>query len=295
MGFLGKVVNTKIPILLEGEAGCEHEAYAKAIHAIGRQKDGEFCSIFCPSLTKNILEKILYFNNTRNIDENFLCVKKLLTMQKGTVFLESVDSADPNVQILLTKFLDFIEKNKEADVRVIAASDRNLKKKLEEGGFRKELYLKIGGFVVEISALREKKETIPIIVKDLYKFYAKQESKNVKGITCRALKMLKSYDWPGNTEELKNIVYNAVVIDRDETLDEDDFIGLSATSSILGKGKSNLMINLIDDFGNFKSLQDIESETINRCLGHFNGNLSKVSKNLKVGRATLYRKLETDA
>ncbi|MDR0572013.1 MAG: sigma 54-interacting transcriptional regulator [Rickettsiales bacterium] len=295
MGFLEKIIDTKIPILLEGEAGCEHEAYARTIHAIGRQKNSEFCSVFCPSLTKNILENILYFDSGKNIEENFLCIKKLLTMRKGTVFLESIDSTDSNVQILLTKFLDFIEKNKEADVRIIAASDKNLKGKLEEGGFRKELYLKINGFTVEISALREKREIVPVVVKDLYKFYAKQESKNISGISCRALKMLKNYNWPGNTEELKNMIYNAVVIDRDGILDEDDFIGLNTSPSVLENKKNDLTINLIDSFGNFKSLQDIENETINRCLSHFSGNLSKASKNLKIGRATLYRKLETDA
>ncbi|MDR2760224.1 MAG: sigma 54-interacting transcriptional regulator [Rickettsiales bacterium] len=290
MELLEKIARAKISVLLEGETGCEHEIYAKAIHNMGNQKNGEFFPIFCPSLTKSTFEKAIL--GDFNDGENALNLKKLLELKNGTIYLERIDSLDFDAQIILTKFLDAkADDINPSNVKIIASSVKNLREEADGGRFRRELYYRINGFVVEITALREKREFIPMFVKDLYKFYAVQESKNIKGITDRALKMLEAHDWPGNIRELKNIVYNAVVINQSGVLDEGDFLGLTKNSAAPEENGDGLVIRLVDGFGNFKSLKDVELETVNKYIKRFNGNFSTTSKNLKIGRATLYRKL----
>jgi DNA-binding NtrC family response regulator len=291
--LLEKIVNTKISILLEGEADCEHESHARAIHDMSVYKKGEFCHVFCPSLTKDILESML-FGKSLGEGESTLNLEKIKSLKNGTIFLENVDMLNPNLQSVLARFLETVEKNNAAgsSVRVISSSTRNLKEESENGSFKNELFYKINGFIVKIPPLRDNVEAIPALVKDLYQFYARQEMKDIRGITNRGLKLLEHHSWPGNIRELKNVIYNAIVVNSSGILDEDDFISLSKDNTPSKGSKSELTIELIDSLGNLKPLKDLENEAINRYVQYFNGNFTKASKYLGIGRATLYRKLE---
>jgi DNA-binding NtrC family response regulator len=287
---LEKVTSSGIPILLEGETGCSHEMYAKTLHKETGRPPENFYTIFCPSLTKGAIDNILC--DKKNNGNNNL-EKLLIPEDNSTIFLEKIDSLDLDSQNMLVKLLDIREKNlredKQYNTNIVVGSEKNI---LNDGNFKKELFFKISGYIFEMLPLRERRDCIALLVKDLYKYYASQEQKIIQGINPTALKLLENYDWTGDIDELKNVIYSAVVVNTDGILSERDFINM-------GKGKKTkknceLTLKLTDSLGNFKSLADIERDAINAYIQYFDGNLSKASRQLKVGRATLYRKLEND-
>jgi DNA-binding NtrC family response regulator len=281
MDFLKKIIKTNVLILLEGETDCEYELYAKIIHKMRDCDEKKFYPIFCPTLTKDTI----FENDNPN---------NLLNIKNGTIFLENINSTSEETQNLLIKFIDTIEKNNtpQSNIKIIANSIGNLREEVENGNFKNELFYKINGFTIEVTSLKNNREAIPMLVKDLYQLYAKQEAKSIRGITNRGLKLLENYDWPGNVRELKNVMHNAVAINSSGILDEDDFINLRKQNASSDKKENFDILKLIDNFGNPKSLKDLENEIIAKYIDYFDGNITKVSKYLGIGRATLYRKIE---
>ena len=274
---LVRIANTNIPILIQGEQGCNHSSYAKAIHNLSNRKDNMFLEIFCPTLTVDNIENILF--------------AKAEKINKGTVFFENIDLLDKKVQNLLSKLVEI--NGLKYDIRIISSTTKNLKEETRNGNFREDLYFLFNGSCLTIPALRETRNVIPIIVKNLYKYYALEENKIIKGITNKALKILENYDWPGNIKEIKTVIHKAVVLTNKEILDEKDFLYLKNNNSKVDLSEE-YNISIKDSGGNFKTMEALEKEIIDKYLKINNGNITEVAKLLNLGRTTLYRKLEDE-
>ena len=274
---LVRIANTNIPILVQGEQGCSHASYAKAIHHLSNRKDAMFLEIFCPTLNIENIESIL-FNKAKEADG-------------GTIFFENIDLLDKKVQNLLSKLIE--SSGIRYDIRIISSTIKDLREEVKNGNFREDLYFLFNGSCLTVPALREIRNVIPIMVKNLYKHYAIEENKNIKGITNKALRILENYEWPGNIKEIRTVIHKAVVLTNNSILDEKDFLYLknNENRSLL---EENYSISIKDSVGNFKTMEMLEKEIIEKYLKINNGNITEVAKLLDLGRTTLYRKLEDE-
>lgn len=286
-----KIANAKINILIEGENGTAQELYAKVVFNLNKNK-GKFINVSCLGLTKEKLQEIEHL------------LKNNPEYKNTTVFFDKINLLDTALQIHLSKLLEEIEKSnlKNArigdgsnNVKIIASSTTNLKQEVEKGYFKQELYFKINGLVIQTSSLKERRDFLPVLIKNFFKYYAKIENKEIVGITDRALKILENYSWPGNIQELRTIIYKSVILNTTGILDESDFLSLNKNEKIQKENKENLTLSLLDEKGCFKSMSDLEIEIIDKYLKCLGGNISEVSKYLGVGRTTLYRKLENNS
>lgn len=273
-----KISNANIPILIQGEQGCEHATYARGIHNLSNRKNKMFLEVFCPTLTVDNVEEIV--------------ISKADKLDGGTIFFENIDLLDKNVQNLFSKLIDGVGKK---DIRTISSTTKDLKKEIRDGNFKEDLYFLFAGSCLTIPSLRDIRNVIPILVKNLYKYYSVEQNKKIKGITNKALKILENYDWPGNIKEIKTVIHKAVVLTNKDILDEKDFAYLKNKENVYNEDvKEQFTISLKDSVGNFKTMDVLEKEIIDKCLKVNNGNITEVAKILDMGRTTLYRKIEDE-
>ena len=275
---LKRIADTNIPILIQGEQGCNHNNYAQGIHNLSNRKNNMFLEIFCPTLTVDNIESVL-FSKAKDIDG-------------GTLYLENVDLLDKKVQNFLSKLIE--ANGLKYDVRLISSTTKNLKEEVKKGNFKEDLYFMFNGTCLTIPALREIRNVIPIMVKNLCKYYSIEENKNVKGVTNKALKILENYNWPGNIKEIKTVIHKAIVLTNKDILTEKDFFYLKNDNTNNNDKIEEYSISLKDSLGNFKTMEALEKEIIDKYLKINNGNMTEVSKLLNLGRTTLYRKLEDE-
>jgi transcriptional regulator with PAS, ATPase and Fis domain len=205
---------------------------------------------------------------------------------KGTLFLDEIGELDLSLQ---SKFLRVLESNNfikagdtkptQVDVRIIAASNRNLEDEIEKGNFRADLYYRITVMKIELPSLRERKEDIKQLAEFFIEFYSQKLSKNISNISEGLFQKLESYNFPGNIRELRNIIERAVILSDGQTLSES-----SLPKEILHKANSN---------SQSLNLEDIEKTHILSVLDQTNGNKTKAAEVLGIGLTTLYRKLQT--
>jgi DNA-binding NtrC family response regulator len=275
LSVLKKIASTKMSILIQGECGCEHDLYAKAIHKLSNRKNNEFLFISCSNLDKKNIKDI--YKSAADIDG-------------GTIFLDKVDIIKYELQIALSNVIDEI--NNKYNIRIISSSTKNLENEVKDFLFLGNLYFTISEYVMTISPLREMRNFIPLLVKNLYQYFSAEENKNITGITGRALKTLESHNWFGNIKEMKNTIYKAVILNKNGILDVKDFPDLVRKKDNISKNDN---ISLINCDGQYKTMEILEKEIIDNYLKIFKGNMTKVSEVLDIGRATLYRKLDINS
>ncbi|WP_293445244.1 sigma-54 dependent transcriptional regulator [Persephonella sp.] len=227
--FVKKIAPFDNTVLIYGESGVGKELIAKGIHKLSPRKEKPFIPVNCANISTELMEAE-FFGYKKGAFTGASEDKKgiLEKANGGTVFLDEIGEIPFDIQ---AKFLRFLESKEirrvgdekpiKVDVRIVAATNRDLKKMIEEGQFREDLYYRIGGFKVEIPPLRERKDDIPILVKHFIDKYNKKYNKNILGIKPDALETLIKYDWPGNIRQLESIVSKAVIL-----ADDGEFIKL---------------------------------------------------------------------
>jgi len=177
------------------------------------------------------------------------------------------------------------------DVRMIAASNKDLKKEIREGRFREDLFYRLNVVTLAVPPLRERSEDIPLMAQTFLKTFAESNSKIIKGFTPQAMKELVSYPWPGNVRELMNTVERAVVLSRTDTVDEDDLIFTMADQAAFHDESSQSRKNPSANGGNL-SLEEVEKQKVLEELENCRGNKSEAARRLGITRKTLRKKLE---
>ena len=281
-----KVAQTDVPVLLLGETGTGKEIFAHSIHYASERKKNNFVAINCSAFAKDLLESEM-FGYVAGAFTGANKNKKGLFEEahKGTLFLDEIGELDLSLQ---SKFLRVLESNNfikagdtkptQVDVRIIAASNRNLEGEIEKGNFRADLYYRISVMKVEIPPLRERKEDINQLAEFFIEFYSKKLGKNIRKISAELFQKLESYNFPGNIRELRNIIERAVILSDGQTLNE-----TSLPKEIHNKTTSS---------SQSLTLEDVERNHILSVLEQTNGNKTKAADLLGIGLTTLYRKLQ---
>lgn len=217
---IGKVADSNVTVLILGESGTGKELVARAIHRNSRRHQGPFVKINCAAIPENLLESEL-FGYEKGAFTGALTRKlgKFELAHRGTIFLDEISEIKPATQAKLLRVLQEKEFERvggtdtiKVDVRILAATNKNLEEMVREGLFREDLYFRLNVVSIVLPPLRERREDIPLLVDHFLKKYASELQKEIKGFSPEALKLLKEYDWPGNVRELRNVCERAVVM-----------------------------------------------------------------------------------
>lgn len=282
-----KVAATDSTVLLEGETGAGKELFAQAIHYAGPRKDKTFVAVNCSAFAKELLESEL-FGYKKGAFTGAVADKKGLFEEAsgGTIFLDEIGEMDPELQARLLRVLEtqtFIKvgdtKPTKVNVRIIAATNRDLKKESEKGHFRSDLYYRLSTFKLTIPALRERSGDIPLLAAHFVNVYAVKLKKRITGMDKDFLKLLQKNEWKGNIRELKNAIERAAIL---------------ADGSVLTADLLSLEIINCEDRADHSttSLAAMEKNHIRKILAFAKGNKTKTAALLGIGLTTLYRKMD---
>ena len=227
--LIQKVANGKSIVLITGESGTGKELVAKAIHHNSNRRDKPFVSISCGAIPETLLESELFGHQKGAFTSADSDKKGLFEIADGgTFFLDEVTEAPPSIQAKLLRVLQEKEfkrvggvKDIKVDVRVIAATNKNLHKLIEEGKFREDLYYRLNVIPIELPSLRERKVDIPLLVSHFINKYNSINKKGIKGIRPEAMEMLERYIWRGNVRELENVIERAVTLETNDNIQAD--------------------------------------------------------------------------
>jgi DNA-binding NtrC family response regulator len=277
------VAQSNSSVIITGESGTGKELIARAIHFNSSRKFFPMVSVHCGALSESLLESELFGHEKGAFTGAMFNRKGRFEMADGgTIFLDEIGTISPKMQIELLRVLESksftrVGGNKEikSDFRVICATNRDLKKLVENGVFREDLYYRLNVVNIIVPPLRERRDDIQLLVEHFLKKYCTSMSRDLITIETNALSRLKEYDFPGNVRELENMVERAIVIGN----------GRQITLKDLPLEK--------DKIGNtFKSLDELEKKYILEILNKYDWNISRAARALKVERVTLYNKIK---
>lgn len=294
--LLDKIKSSESTVLIQGENGTGKELIAKAIHYNSPRKDRPFITQNCSAFNENLLDSEL-FGHVKGSFTGAIKDKKGLfeVADKGTLFLDEIGDTSPSMQVKLLRVIQegtFIPvgatETRRVDVRIVAATNRDLKDMVEKGTFREDLYYRINVINVKVPPLRERKEDIPLLV-DFFLDKSAQEKNNKKKVmTKRALEKIYDFPWPGNIRELQNEVERLVVLAGEESKLTADML----SPRLLEFGEKN-KVQGARVHGRLKdALEELEREMIKEGLRRTGWNKSKLAKELGISRAGLIMKVE---
>jgi len=285
-----KVGPTDTTVLIFGESGTGKELVARAIHRCSGRRDKPFVAVDCGSLVENLFESEL-FGHVKGSFTGATATKygRFELANGGTLFFDEIGNISINIQTKLLRVLQEREITKvgssqviKVDVRIVAATNKDLLKAVKAGIFREDLFYRLSVVPITLPSLRERRDDIPLLANHFLSKYNKKRSKNIRAISERAMKALVEYDWPGNVRELENAIERAVVLTEDDLIKPSDLLyyGLSAETPSSS------------DAGEAQHLIDVEREHITKMLKMFNGHKGKTSEALGIDRKTLRLKLK---
>jgi len=286
LALIRKVAPTDSPVFIQGESGTGKELVANTVWHYSKRKGTPFIALNCASLSENLIESEI-FGHEKGAFTNAYQLKRGLVevADKGTLFLDEIGEMPAGLQAKLLRFLDSGEfrrvggnKALNVDVRLIAATNKDLTGMIRKGTFREDLYYRLNVINITLPPLRDRKEDIPELAQHFLAKYAKKLSKTITEISPDARELLAGYHWPGNVRELENVIERAVILCEAETLDAGD---LSLPAQVI-----------VSELGTNPSLEEMEKNYILRVLKEANGNQSKASQLLGIDRKTLYLKLK---
>jgi two-component system response regulator HydG len=295
---VAQVAPSEATVLISGESGTGKELIAGAIHFNSLRKDGPFVKINCAAITETLLESELFghekgaFTGADRRKEG-----RFSQAHKGTLFLDEVSETSLMMQVKLLRALQEREFNRvggettiQVDVRVIAATNKNLLERINAGAFREDLYYRLNVVELAVPPLMKRKEDIPLLAQHFLEMFAAKNQKEIKGFTPKAMDNLIRYDWPGNVRELMNAVERGVVLARSPYLDEADFVFLN--NPVLADDEDLAIASNLSIEGD-APLEEIEKTAILKTLEAAGGNKSEAARRLGITRKTLHKKLKT--
>jgi DNA-binding NtrC family response regulator len=281
---------TKASILITGESGVGKELVADAIHELSPRKEMPLVKVHCAALSASLLESEL-FGHEKGAFTGAISRRKgrFELASGGTLFLDEIGEIDQNIQIKLLRVLQEKkfervggEQTIEVDVRIVAATNKDLKAEIEKGNFREDLYFRLNVVNIQVPPLRERKDDIPLLTAAFIKELASENGKTIDGINEKARSRLYAYEWPGNIRELRNCIESAIVMCQSSTITIDDLPPALRDSS----DESWIRIR------QGASMEECEKIIIQETLSFCKGNKTKAADILGIGRKTLFRKLE---
>jgi len=324
-----KAAASSIPVLIEGESGVGKELFARAIHGSGERRAKPFITVNCDAIPDNLVESILFGHEkgafTGATERH---PGKFVEAHGGTLFLDEVSGLPLTAQVKLLRVLQegMVEavggrKPVKVDVRIISATNRRLLERVKQGRFREDLFYRLHVLPLTIPSLRTRREDIPHLLRHFLARFSAEENRPITGISGGAMAHLSQLDWPGNIRQLENAVYRAVVLSDGNQLGLADFPQLAMytqqvtdvaaepliveptlqpTSPTMVSGNeipiaplpAAGMLAMLTSTGEVRPLEEMENEIIRFAISHYRGQMSEIARRLKIGRSTLYRKLD---
>lgn len=283
-----KVADTDVPVLLTGETGTGKEVFSHAIHYASPRSQYPIMAINCSAFSKDLLESELFGYKAGAFTGAMKDKPGLFEVANhGTVFLDEIGEMTFDLQARLLRVLETGEyikvgdtKPTKVDVRIISATNRDLKKEIENGHFREDLYFRLSVFQIHLPPLRERKEDIEMLAETFLKRFSTKLKKEIKGMTSEVVDILKGAEWRGNIRELKNVMERSAIVCDEEVTVQDLPIDLQCAGMDEEQGKEEF------------ELAVIEQKHITKVLQYTRGNKTEAARLLKIGLATLYRKIE---
>jgi two-component system, NtrC family, response regulator AtoC len=273
-------------ILVLGESGSGKEVLARAIHVESPRAQGPFVAVSCAALTESLLESELFGHEKGSFTGAVARRKgKFEAAHGGTLFLDEVGDVGPKLQLDLLRVLEERKLHRvggnepiDVDVRIVAATNRDLKKAVAEGRFRDDLFYRLNVIPILIPPLRQRREDIPLLVESFVERLAVEMKKRLDGVSPEAMTALMAHDWPGNVRELRNVLERGAVVATGPVIQLAD-VGLPSKSDAPPRP------------GALASLEEVEKRHVATVLGHTGGNVSQSARILGIDRVTLYNKM----
>jgi DNA-binding NtrC family response regulator len=324
-----KAAAATVPVLIEGESGVGKEFLARAIHGSGERRAKPFVAVNCGALPDNLIESILFGHEkgafTGATERH---AGKFAEADGGTLFLDEVAALPGPAQIKLLRALQEGEvepvggrRSVKVDVRIISATNRDLIADVKAGRFREDLFYRLQVFPLSVPPLRARREDIPDLTRHFLARMAAEEGKRTRTVSAEGMALLVAYLWPGNVRQLENAIYRALILADGEEIGINEFPqifgqissdeisaqpliepsppmvsswpgGDSAADQSASHAVVSPCLALTDPQGEVRPLDDIERDVIRFAISHYRGQMSEVARRLRIGRSTLYRKLE---
>jgi PAS domain S-box-containing protein len=293
--ILPDIAESDSTVLVQGTSGTGKELFAKAIHSLSRRKTKPFVKVNCGALPDTLLESELF----GYLKGAFTDAKKdkpgrFALANEGTIFLDEVGDMSPSLQVKLLRVLQEKEfeplgstSPRKTDVRIIAATNKDLSRLVNEGKFRDDLFYRLNVVKIELPLLRERREDIPLLIDAFVQKFNAKMGKQITGLSDEALRLLLRYDYPGNVRELENIIEHAFVLCKGDRID----LGCLPKEFTGDQGEITAFAPSEEE----TPFQKAESEIIERTLKKYDGNRIKTAKELGLDRTTLWRKIKKHA
>jgi two-component system, NtrC family, response regulator AtoC len=288
-----QVAPTRATVLITGETGTGKELIAHALHSLSPRKNGPFIAVHAAALSPTLLESEVFGHEkgafTGAVERR---VGRFESADGGTLFLDEVSEIDPAMQVKILRVLE--ERSFErvggsktiaVDVRLVAATNKDLKKLVSEGKFRDDLFYRLSVVTVNLPALRERREDVPLLIDAFIRQCSADNGKPVRAITQETVNVLMAYDWPGNVRELRNTIEQMVVLSRGERL------SLRDVPASIRAGADLTKIAVVRP-GVTMTVEEAERQLIVQALKETGGNRTRAADRIGMSRRTLHRKLK---
>jgi DNA-binding NtrC family response regulator len=283
---MAKVASSEANVLIQGESGTGKELVARSIHRLGPRKDKPFQAVNCTSVTESLLESELFgyvkgaFTDARESRAGFF-----QTADGGTIFLDEIGETSIAMQVKLLRVLQDKEvrmvgdsRARKVDVRIIAATNKDLPSLIQSRVFREELYYRINVVTIEVPPLRARGGDIPLLVRHFAEKFAGELAKTVPRFSERAMEAMRNYAWPGNARELENVIQRIVVMNDEQVIEVPDLPSFARFSVLRTTGVN-------------RTLAEVEADHIRNVLANVDGNKTRAAEILGIDRKTLRKKI----
>jgi two-component system response regulator HydG len=283
-----KAASTRATVLITGESGTGKELVARAIHYGSARRSAPFVPVNCGGIPEGLIESEL-FGHARGAFTGATETRAGLfqSAEGGTIFLDEIGEIAPSMQVKLLRVLQDKEvlmlgsrRPRNVDIRVVAATNKDLRKLVKNGTFREDLFFRINVLVLEVPPLRKRGDDVLLLAHHFGSRFARELEKPTPRFSDDALRVLRNYDWPGNVRELENVVQRMVVMLEDEVIDVPDLPSLMRFSAPRGSGL-------------YRTLAEVEAEHIRSVLTAVDGNKTRAAEILEIDRKTLREKLSS--
>ncbi len=291
--MVSKVLDNDITVLIQGESGTGKELIARAIHYNGKRKNAPFVVVNCASIPRELLESELFGHEKGAFTgAHQRKIGKFELANGGTIFLDEIGEMEMSLQAKILRVIQQKEFERvggneiiKTDVRIISATNRDLKECVDKKLFREDLYYRLSSFPIYIPPLRERKADIVVLIEHFIKQLNQKHGKNIKGVTKSALKLMYDYNWPGNVRELENTLERCMILTDGDYIDV-DVLPPSITSQTIAVDSKTA---LFSDDSPIIPIEKLEELAIRHAIKVTGRNMVEAARKLKIGRATLYR------
>lgn len=296
--YARKMTASDVPVLLTGETSTGKELLARAIHGESRRSGAPFIAIHCGAIPEPSIECVL-FGQEKTANTTTRITGKFREAERGTLFLDDIHALPSDAQAKLLHALQQFEvkpvgaeKPVKVNVRVVSATDHNLKDMVKEGKFREDLYFRLNVLTIAIPPLRERKQDILLLAEYFLQRFSSLDGLPLKSLTPDAQAYLTDYAWPGNMRELEGLLHRALVLGEDETIDRSLLTRIHEVEYAVLPDAQAPHITLKKTNGLPKTIYEIEAEAMQKTLEYYQNNITRAAEALGMAKSTFYRKMK---